>query len=162
MASTKFPEKFRITLRPYGEHPLGFANVYDPHTAAYAKRAITQNNWAYGTWKERNGLFFTEERKYVAKKLPDSGYDCVLTEVQIENQYQPIIINNVPSSGFKIVTSVSRASTSNKLWRILDPRGFLLEISCDNLEEIIAKGAIENGEIIGNCQWRTGKILERV
>lgn len=162
MASSKYPAKFRITLKPGGDQPLGFANVYEPHTAAYAKRAITQNNWAYGSWEERNGLFFTEERKYVAKTTPGGGYDCVISDVQVENQYQPIIIDNVPVSGFKIVTSVSRMSTSNKLWRILDPRGFVLEISCDNLEEIISTGAIENGEIIGNCQWRTGKILERV
>jgi hypothetical protein len=63
------------------------------------------------------------------------------------------ILQNVPQSGFKIVDVVSRCSTSNKFYRILDPRGFELEISADNLLELMFSSTIENGVIKSECVW---------
>ena len=63
------------------------------------------------------------------------------------------ILQNTPQTGFKIVDVVSRYSTSNKFYRILDPRGFELEISADNLLELMLTSTIENGIIKSECVW---------
>ena len=80
----------------------------------------------------------------------------------VDDELQPRIIVNNPMSGFKIERSVTRYSTSNKLWRILDPRGFECEITTGCLEEIILNGTIINGEIQGECVWKENKNLQLV
>lgn len=68
-------------------------------------------------------------------------------------------LDNTPIRGFKLVDVVSRYSTSNKLFRIQDPRGFELEIPADNLLDIAMNSTIVNGEIIEECVWATsGKL----
>lgn len=62
-------------------------------------------------------------------------------------------IANVPTRGFKLVQVVSRDRTSNKLFRILDPRGFELEITSENLLSIAKTSTIVQGEIIEECVW---------
>ena len=63
------------------------------------------------------------------------------------------VIDNKPSRGFKLLEVVSRYSTSNKLFRVLDPRGFELEISSDNLLELAMNSTIVKGEIVEECVW---------
>lgn len=62
-------------------------------------------------------------------------------------------IENKPTRGFKLLEVVSRYSTSNKLFRVLDPRGFELEISADNLLDLAMASTIVKGEIIEECVW---------
>lgn len=63
------------------------------------------------------------------------------------------IVDNVLMPGFKIAHSVTRYSTSNVVWRILDPRGFELEISSANMSDLIGSTIIEQGEIQERCIW---------
>ena len=63
------------------------------------------------------------------------------------------IIENKPTRGFKMLEVVSRYSTSNKLFRVLDPRGFELEISADNLLDLAMATTIVRGEIVEECIW---------
>jgi len=60
---------------------------------------------------------------------------------------------NEPISGFKILSSVTRWSTSNKLFRVVDPRGFQLEISANNLVKILLCTSVDKGIINGDCVW---------
>lgn len=60
---------------------------------------------------------------------------------------------NEPLDGYRIVDSVSRWSTSNKWFRVIDPRGFQLEISADNVVKILSNSTVINGEIQGYCIW---------
>lgn len=69
----------------------------------------------------------------------------------------PIVIDNTPTTGFKIVETVERYSTSNKLFRIRDPRGFELEISAENLFDVITNYTIVKGEIIEPLVWAREK-----
>lgn len=64
-----------------------------------------------------------------------------------------ITTKNEPMSGFILLTSERRHRTSNVVWRILDPRGFVLEITSENLEQIIRVCTIEEGEITVPCLW---------
>lgn len=69
------------------------------------------------------------------------------------NKEDSRIIENKPTRGFKLLEVVSRYSTSNKLFRVLDPRGFELEISSDNLLDLALASTIVKGEIIEECVW---------
>lgn len=70
-----------------------------------------------------------------------------------QKDIDPKTYENKPLSGFKIVDFATRWSTSNKLIRIYDPRGFELEISVENLLTLIETHTIVNGEIIGKLLW---------
>lgn len=65
----------------------------------------------------------------------------------------PLDLDNVPTHGFKIVDTVSRYSTSNKFFRVEDPRGFELEIDVNNLLDIIEKHTIVQGTIMEPMLW---------
>lgn len=69
------------------------------------------------------------------------------------NKAEARILDNVPTRGFKLLQVVSRYSTSNKLFRVLDPRGFELEISADNILSLALASTIVRGEIIEECVW---------
>lgn len=71
-------------------------------------------------------------------------------------------LKNVPQEGFKLMTKVSRGGSWNgqqDKWRVMDPRGFILEIPAGNLEQILALTTIIEGVIQGKCLWgREGAI----
>lgn len=62
-------------------------------------------------------------------------------------------LDNSPLSGFTFVDVVSRYRTKNKLMRVFDPRGFIVEVSIDILLEIMQSATIKNGIIQEKCFW---------
>lgn len=62
-------------------------------------------------------------------------------------------LDNPPLSGFTFVDVVSRYRTKNKLMRVFDPRGFIVEVSIDILLEIMQSATIKNGVIQEKCFW---------
>ena len=62
-------------------------------------------------------------------------------------------LDNPPLSGFTFVDVVSRYRTKNKLMRVFDPRGFIVEVSIDILLEIMQSATIKNGIIQEKCFW---------
>lgn len=144
--------------------PLAFAQVYEPNKKGWEKKKDTQMKWAYGsadTWEEReDGIWMKESKSWF---YPTHGQPYLIDKppYRVEEYLQPRVIKNDPMSGFKIVESVSRYSTSNKLWRIEDPRGFELEISTGNMEAILKEGCVLKNEIQGTLQW-FGKTLAYV
>ena len=67
--------------------------------------------------------------------------------------WSPDIIENSPVSGFEITGYVSRYTTDNKWFEVADPRGFKLQISCENLFELIDEESISNRVIQTECVW---------
>lgn len=63
------------------------------------------------------------------------------------SQVEPIYVDNVPRTGFQIVTNVSRYSTSNVVWRCYHPEGFEFEITSDNFMDLIQTSTIIEGAI---------------
>lgn len=63
------------------------------------------------------------------------------------------IVDNELIAGFQVISSVSRWSTQNKLFRVRDPRGFVVEIPSGNLAKLIACTTITNGTIADKCVW---------
>lgn len=62
-------------------------------------------------------------------------------------------LDNPPLSGFTFVDVISRCRTKNKLMRVFDPRGFIVEVSIDILLEIMQSATIKNGIIQEKCFW---------
>lgn len=112
--------------------PLAFATPYEEN-AAFKKRKETVDNWA-----SRRQIYDHELKKYVNDPTP------------LE---EPSIIDNLPIEGFEFDKDVSRWSTSNKWFRIKDPRGFTLEISSANLTDIVLNGDLSKGKLIGKYVW---------
>lgn len=63
------------------------------------------------------------------------------------------IIENLPTKNIYVASSVSRWSTSNKLFRVKDPRGFIVEIPTDNLATLLQYTTVINGVIQEECVW---------
>lgn len=70
-----------------------------------------------------------------------------------DSSVEPIIFDNTPTFGFEIADVVRRYETSNKLYRIVDPRGFELEISAENLFSVIMTTTIVCGKIMEPMVW---------
>ena len=142
---------------------LGFLHPWNPKKPD-DKKHHTQRVWAYQDYindfkcEERNGHWWITGWKY---KNWHSGTSA-RNKVQV-NEWcapQPMVLDNDPLPGFKVQHSVSRYSTSNKLWRILDPRGFELEVTTGCMEVIIQEATILKGGLIdAKCAWAGGKNL---
>lgn len=124
----KIPEQHYVGFnkREDDEIPLGFMTP-DGTDAAAIKRKKTVDDWA--------------ARSYYGSK------DVKLPAQEFVNK---------PLSGFKFGSSVRHGGgwgQGNVKWRIEDPRGFELEISSPNLQQIMEISTIEKGEILEKCVW---------
>lgn len=63
------------------------------------------------------------------------------------------IIDNTPTKNIYVGCSVSRWSTSNKLFRVTDPRGFTIEIPTDNLATLLHHTTVIKGVVQEECVW---------
>lgn len=129
-----FPEKYYVGIqgmapRSTTEYPLGFATPYGTDSA-FAKRKQTVDDWC-GT------------RKYNYQTRQYEDVDGV----------QPTIIDNVPVEGFQLEKVVSRWQTSNKMFRVNDPRGFTLEIDTFNLCDLLLNCTVDHGQLVGKFIW---------
>lgn len=159
--------------------PLGFAARHDLNSEKCMAKNEAQRKWAKYEYDATGNFIRTFNHRriwadgsiYSFGTIPEvylQQVGCnrsavweflklVFDSEPLNESLKPRVVDNVPRSGFKIVDTVTRYSTSNKLWRILDPYGFELEISTANMEEIIMGGLIDKGEIIGQCIWDFGK-----
>lgn len=69
------------------------------------------------------------------------------------NSESGTIINNAPTKNIYVGCSVSRWSTSNKLFRVTDPRGFTIEIPTDNLATLLHHTTVVKGVVQEECVW---------
>ena len=116
---------------------LGFLTPYEQNSAG-RKRIETVNIWA------------TPSDQY--------RWDPVKKESVLFKKAEvipPKILDNVPLEGFEICREVKRTGWNggNVVWRVLDPRGFELEISSANMAKILTFATIEAGTIKGKCIW---------
>jgi hypothetical protein len=112
-----------------GEPQLGFMTPYDT-TKEFDKRKKTVDTWVNGYYNRGNDL------KTQKNKAPE-------------------ILNNHPMKGFQLTLDIRRAyrNSGPDSWRILDPRGFELEVKSENLASIMATCTIDKGAIVEECIW---------
>lgn len=63
------------------------------------------------------------------------------------------VIDNIPQTGFRLESIQRRYMSNNALFRVLDPRGFELEISAENMLALMTVCGVENGVVNGPCYW---------
>ena len=177
MSKTKIPERLYVTAKFEEEdldwgtpnhrtikHRVGFLHPYTQDKAG-AKRQETQNGWAYGGWSRSalyymiDGVVWQKGMERVDDATHKYGYRMAPFERPVDDTLQPVVLDNTPMAGFRVLTFVSRFSTSNKVWRIMDPRGYEFEISTASFEEIVMNSTIVRGEIMSPCVWKANKNL---
>lgn len=132
---TDVPDTYYIGLQAGSDldrekFPLAFATPGGSDAAA-EKRKRTVDEWS-------------SRRRYVGK-YPD-GYLTTTPGPRYE-------MKNDWMTGFAFNSITSRSRTDNKVFDILDPRGFSLQIYSDCMEDILLDGTIIKGEIQGECKW---------
>ena len=136
MEITYFPKQLYVGRKV--EHDgdiLGFATP-DGTDSAALKRKETVDRWS-----GKNQDYYYVKNPELDKRLP------------------AIEIENTPITGFKFDHSVTRYETSNKWFRINDPRGFQLEITAHNLSQLLQTQDVLKGEFQGEYLWgRIGAI----
>jgi len=108
-------------------NPKAFITPFEKDDKAFQKRKETVDNW--------------------------SSYCDYETGTRIEHKGFLTYIDNIAQTGFSIKSYVSRYSTSNKFVEVTDPRGFTLEISIENLVDLMQICTIKNGVILESCVW---------
>jgi hypothetical protein len=106
----------------------------------YTQRSVDEK-LGFGTYFEDNAACRKRQAtidSWIDKKIP--------TEV----------IDNKPRAGYHLSERVTHGGGWNDLnvfWRIVDPRGFELEISSGNLGKLFQYCDIDHGLITGECVW---------
>lgn len=116
------------------ENPVLSFMTPNTDDASYQKRLVTLKSWCT----------ISGPYNYVTRQ-----YDAV-----VQNTNNLHELSNEPISGFRIMNATSRYSTDNKFFRLIDPRGYVLEISTGNLEVILQTSDIQKGGYISEpCVW---------
>ena len=132
------------------EYPFAFLHPHEPGKKSDAKRKRTQLQWAYGIGcDQQEGIVYVSEWDYTNRMYTNKE----------PAKYQPRILSNEPLTGFEIFEVATRYSTSNKVFKVKDPRGFVTEITAKSLLGILLDGTIKNGVIQDACVWQANKNL---
>ena len=81
------------------------------------------------------------------------GYTGLDRQERIPVDGEEAVIDNTPTNGIYIGSSVARWSTSNKLFRVSDPRGFTVEVPTDNIATLLHHTTVVNGIVQEECVW---------
>ncbi len=157
------PKQLFVTAKWNGDNvaSIGFLHPYNSKKGIADSKHQTQLKWAYLehtyglSLDERSDGFYlvgTTNRWVGGKHVRD-------VKVDEKVKVQPAIWENTPQSGFKIVDTNSRYSTSNKFWCVEDPRGVVFEISTEVFEKLIYDVTIIKGVIQDECIWERNKVL---
>lgn len=127
------PKKLWYIINPDREDNLAYMTYYEEN-AAFEKRKATGTDWASPRKYKRNPE--TKKNEEVESKVPVGN-----------------IVDNDPIKGIYIGSSVSRWSTSNKLFRVNDPRGFTVEVPTDNIATLLHLTTVTHGVVEEECVW---------
>ena len=130
---------------------LNFLTYYEDSVAC-RKVTETMINWCSPSF----GSFMPslqDLRAMSAKENTDTRAAAGAQVNKWQKNFEQIIFDNVPVKGFAFKGVESRYSTDNKVFRITDPRGFIVEIYADNLMSLMLESNIERGEILDECIW---------
>lgn len=127
------PKQLWYVGHTVGDNDLAYMTYYEDNVA-FEKRKSTGVEWA-----NRSAHVYNREKgcyEYPNGKVEDG-----------------VIIDNNPTTGIYIGSSVSRWSTSNKLFRVQDPRGFTVEVATDNIATLLHLTTVTNGIVQEPCVW---------
>lgn len=126
--------------------PLAFAVPYGDKR--FTDSRSTVDGWA-GYNSPTTKYLYNEDGTPQKNQYGGHASEYVYPEIKEEG----FIIDNEFLDGFYFEKSVSRWRTSNKFFRINDPRGFQLEIDSENLGDILLNSHISKGMLVGKFKW---------
>ena len=119
--------------------------------ANIAKMQATGRSWA--SVGPKNVYNLKPDAKTQYDWLRDEQGKVILDHVIPARKGEEFIHDNTPLTGFYVGSSVARWSTSNKLFRVKDPRGFTVEIPTDNLSTLLHHTTVVKGVVQEACCW---------
>lgn len=150
----KIHDKIWYVKKPNHEGGLAYMAPYEETkegspTSSVAKMQSTGRSWAtvreQTVYKKKEGA--TWEYVYDENNRP------IIDRIEPAKEGEEAIVENLPTTGFYVGCSVSRWSTSNKLFRVQDPRGFTVEIPTDNLATLLHHTTVVKGVVQDLCVW---------
>lgn len=116
---------------------MGHMKKYD--RCWYIKHVGYTNGLAYMTHADNQDKAF--------EKRQETAYSWS------RNKGEGEFFDNIPRTGFVIGESQSRWSTQNKVFRVIDPLGFMVEVPTANIAAILKETVVEHGRINQECYW---------
>lgn len=120
----------------------------------YVVDASRDDNLAYMTYYQDNAAF--EKRKQTGvswARRRKTGRNSDGSSGYFTTDGKEYTCDNTPTTGFYIGDSVSRWSTSNKLFRVKDPRGFTVEVPTGNISTLLHHTTVNRGVVQEPCVW---------
>lgn len=152
----KIHDKLWYVIKPEHKENLAYMCQYEQGKdgnplSNVIKMQATGRSWArvasQNVWKLKENATGSYDYERTDKGQP------VLDHVIPAKEGEEFIVDNTPTSGFYVGCSVSRWSTSNKLFRVKDPRGFTVEIPTDNLATLLHHTTVVKGIVQEECVW---------
>lgn len=150
----KIHDKIWYVIKPGHEDELAYMCQYEETkegnpSANVAKMQSTGRSWA--RTGEQNVYKMEEDSTW--KHFKDEQGRSVIDHVIPAKEGFEHVLENTPTTGFYVGSSVSRWSTSNKLFRVKDPRDFTVEIPTDNLATLLHHTTVVKGVVQEACVW---------
>lgn len=152
----KITEKIWYVLKPDHNDELAYMCPYDTNKEGEPLSNVSKMQDTGRSWARVNS-----QNVYKLKPDAKTSYDyerdeknnVVVDYVIPAKSGEEFISDNEPTTGFYVGSSVSRWSTSNKLFRVKDPRGFTVEIPTDNLATLLHHTTVVKGVVTEPCVW---------
>ena len=148
----KIHKQLWYVVKPEDKDNLAYMCQYDQAKdgeplSSVVKMQATGRSWArvnsQSVWKR------DEKGNYIKGE-----HGCWIEDYKIRaKEGEEFIVDNTPTEGFYVGCSVSRWSTSNKVFRVKDPRGFTVEIPTDNLATLLHHTTVVKGVVQEACVW---------
>lgn len=148
----KISDKIWYVIKPDHNDELAYMCPYDTTKEGeplsnVSKMQATGRSWAgvrsHDVWK-------TDDK---GNYLRDENSRLIVDYTKPAQQGKEFVADNTPTTGFYVGSSVCRWSTSNKLFRVKDPRGFTVEIPTDNLATLLHHTTVVKGVVQEKCVW---------
>lgn len=135
----KIHDKLWYVVKPEDSDNLAYMCQYELSKDGEPLSNVSRMQETGRNWAKKMLHIWNDEKTKVVDRI------CV--------EGEEFTVDNTPTSGFYIGSSVSRWSTSNKLFRVKDPRGFQVEVPTDNIATLLHHTTVTNGVVQEPCVW---------
>jgi hypothetical protein len=146
----KISDKIWYVLKPEHNDELAYMCPYDTNKEGEALSNVVKMQSTGRSWASSRIVEYKKDDKGQIERDENNQYITTRDEYVKGTE---AIADNTPTTDFYVGSSVSRWSTSNKLFRVKDPRGFTVEIPTDNLATLLHHTTVVKGVVQEQCVW---------
>ena len=150
----KISDKLWYVVKPEHEENLAYMCPYDETKEGNPNSSVSKMQDTGRSWAQIGAVtkYKLKEGSTWDRLLGEDGRP-VIDHIEPAKEGFEAVVDNSPIEGFYVGSSVSRWSTSNKLFRVKDPRNFTVEIPTDNLATLLHHTTVVNGVVQEACVW---------